>query len=152
MAFYFTIGTVVSLIRSQSENTNYVALFYKGALLLLVLTMVAFAFSIAKHDYAYILSINIFFVAFAVEFWGERFLVQSKWSELNESTLESFKLTPTELKIARLLAEGKDYQEVADALGRKVDSLYTHFSNIYKKTNTIDRTAFVMRFGAEVTK
>jgi DNA-binding NarL/FixJ family response regulator len=52
-------------------------------------------------------------------------------------------LTPRELEVLQLAAEGRSTSEIADALYLSSVTVKTHFQHIYKKLGARDRTAAV---------
>ena len=54
---------------------------------------------------------------------------------------EDFKLTPRELEVLRLLADGLSDREIADALGLRYRTVTSHVTNILTKFTVESRTA-----------
>lgn len=56
------------------------------------------------------------------------------------------KLTETELKVLRLMAEGYSKRDIAAKLQRSYNTIDTHFKNIYKKMNVSSAVQAVVQF------
>ena len=53
---------------------------------------------------------------------------------------DSADLTPTEIKVLRLICEGLEYSEIAERLGTKVGTTKTHVARILAKTGYANKT------------
>ena len=73
-------------------------------------------------------------------FWMER-ESQRRLIErlLQQSESADRKLTPTELKVARMLAEGAQNKEIADRLGLTESTVKNHLHAVYQKINVANR-------------
>ena len=60
--------------------------------------------------------------------------------------LNSFKLTSTELTVARLLLTDKNYNDIGDDLFISNSTARKHASNIYKKCNVSSINEFKSKF------
>jgi len=70
--------------------------------------------------------------------------VLDKFSELAKKEKPSHRLTPRELQILRLLADGKSNKELAAELFISEKTVKTHITHIFEKLNVRDRTEAVM--------
>jgi len=122
---------------------------FRGVLVLGVFTVVAISFALKNSELAYLTSMNVFFLSFAIDYW---LLTNQEKTGLIQGQarykLEDYGLTETELHVAHLFLQGFDVQGVADKLGKSTDSIYTHSKHIRRKTNTVDRTDLVIKFGS----
>ena len=90
---------------------------------------------------------GIHLVAFAPASWPERELIRSL--DLSESH-ERAPLTPRELEVLELAAEGEGARQIAAELVVSPSTVRTHFEHIYSKLGVRDRAAAVakaMRLG-----
>lgn len=55
------------------------------------------------------------------------------------------KLTPREIEILKLMAEGKTNKEIAFELKRSVQTVKTHIKNIFRKLRAADRAQAVAK-------
>ena len=55
-------------------------------------------------------------------------------------------LTPHELRILRMMADGYNYKTAAKALGVSVDGVSFHMKRIYEKLHVHSRTEAVVKF------
>ncbi len=55
-------------------------------------------------------------------------------------------LSPTEIKVARLVAQGKTNAEIADLLGRHEQTIKNCLSGAMRKLGARNRVEFVLRF------
>jgi two-component system NarL family response regulator len=70
---------------------------------------------------------------------GERYLPPATAARLVEA-MESERLTPRELDVLKLLAEGQRNREIADALGLAEPTVKIHVNNLLRKLQAKDRT------------
>ncbi len=70
---------------------------------------------------------------------GRRYLPPATAARLVEA-MESERLTPRELDVLKLLAEGQRNREIADALGLAEPTVKIHVNNLLRKLQAKDRT------------
>ena len=70
---------------------------------------------------------------------GQRYLPPSTAARLLEA-MESERLTPREIDVLKLLAEGKRNREIADTLGLAEPTVKIHVNNLLRKLQAKDRT------------
>lgn len=70
---------------------------------------------------------------------GKRYLPPATAARLVEA-MESERLTPRELDVLKLLAEGQRNREIADALGLAEPTVKIHVNNLLRKLEAKDRT------------
>jgi two-component system NarL family response regulator len=70
---------------------------------------------------------------------GQRYLPPATAARLVEA-MESERLTPRELDVLKLLAEGHRNREIADALGLAEPTVKIHVNNLLRKLQAKDRT------------
>jgi DNA-binding NarL/FixJ family response regulator len=63
-----------------------------------------------------------------------------------KATGETDQLTDRERELLTLMANGKHYKEVADALKISTDTVRSHIRRIYKKLQVHSRTEAVVKF------
>ena len=63
--------------------------------------------------------------------------------EVNASSIERFGMTPRELEILRLIAEGLSNREIAERLFVSENTVKTHSANLFSKLNARRRTQAV---------
>ncbi len=78
---------------------------------------------------------------------GEKLFPDST-PEVKIGMADSAELTPTEIKVLRLVCEGMEYSEIAEILGTKVSTTKTHVARILAKTGYANKT----RLAIAVTK
>jgi two-component system, NarL family, response regulator LiaR len=61
-----------------------------------------------------------------------------------------YHITPKEAKILNLLAKGKSYQEISDALFISIKTLKWHIHNIYKKLQADNRTEALNNYFGQI--
>lgn len=66
-----------------------------------------------------------------------------------KGTQETEQLTDRERELLSLMANGKHYKEVADALGISTDTVRSHIRRIYRKLHVHSRTEAVVKFLGE---
>ena len=70
---------------------------------------------------------------------GKRYLPPATAARLVEA-MESERLTPREVDVLKLLAEGQRNREIADALGLAEPTVKIHVNNLLRKLQAKDRT------------
>lgn len=152
LTIYYVIASVTGFIRILNSTKSVWVLFWKGVIVLTILALIAVNFTLENPQSVFLLNMNLFYLTFVFQFWSYRFQVNSERKkeeakkEMKDYGLKSFGLTEMELAIARHYLDGKDPQKTADALGVSKNSVNTHASNLYRKTNTVDRTSLVLKF------
>ena len=58
---------------------------------------------------------------------------------IEENQLKNYQITPRESDVAKLLAEGKSYREIAEDLFISLPTVKTHVTRIYEKLNVKNR-------------
>jgi DNA-binding CsgD family transcriptional regulator len=86
------------------------------------------------------------FEALGAPLWAQK--AQAELARVGGPTLSSGQLTPTELRIAHLVAEGKKNREVADALFISVKTVEANLSRIFHKLGVRSRTELAHRLTA----
>ncbi|MBL7932542.1 MAG: DNA-binding response regulator [Bacteroidia bacterium] len=69
--------------------------------------------------------------------------VPQKDFKLNEAELEKLGLSPREMEVLELMAEGLSNQEIAERLFLSLNTIKTHSTNLYVKLNVKRRTQAV---------
>jgi DNA-binding CsgD family transcriptional regulator len=83
------------------------------------------------------------FQALGAPLWGQR--ARDDLARVGGAVLPSTELTPTELRIAQLVGEGKRNREVADALFISVKTVEANLSRIFHKLGVRSRTELTRR-------
>jgi DNA-binding CsgD family transcriptional regulator len=79
--------------------------------------------------------------------WGQRALAEA--ARIGGRAPATDELTPSERRIAALVAEGRSNKEVADAVVVTVKTVETHLSRIYAKLGVRSRAELAHRFASE---
>ncbi|MGL6200508.1 MAG: helix-turn-helix transcriptional regulator [Lachnospiraceae bacterium] len=68
---------------------------------------------------------------------------EGRHAAIQDTLVSEYNLTERELEVARMLATGKSYQQVANALYISINTVRTHIKNIYKKTGITNQRTLV---------
>ena len=86
------------------------------------------------------------FEALGAPLWAQR--ARDDLARVGGAVLPSSELTPTEQRIAQLVAEGKTNREVAEALFISVKTVEANLSRIFHKLGVRSRTELTRRMAA----
>lgn len=165
ISIYFCVLTVRFLLtdtRIKTDKSPYKLMVYSGYIgIIFMATMPIVVFF---GDYQ-IINNSLVNVSFFLAFYAyiKHHLYQSRieyeilesvghfgYNQPLQKSLLQFGLTPAELNVAYLILNGKSYTEIGEAMYIVHGTASKHGSNIFKKTGTKNRTAFVKRFGGEI--
>ena len=124
------------------------------ALLMLLLRWLEFRFLVFEHQYEiYVGLIAVFFLLFGI--WlankitkpkektiivEKEIRISSEQFVLNESELESRKISKRELEVLTLMAEGLSNNEIAERLFVSLNTVKTHSAKLFEKLEVKRRT------------
>ncbi|WP_028973676.1 response regulator transcription factor [Spirochaeta cellobiosiphila] len=104
---------------------------------LLPITIKKFQFGLGFYPLFYLL-VNLFFLRFISNFVYFPKLAEKR-IPYNSNHDNIYSLTKRELEIADLILEGRSYREISEQLIISQETVKTHISNIYKKTNVSNK-------------
>lgn len=124
-----------------SRLVNFLLFFFPIVVIdLLPITIRRFQFGLGLYPLFYLL-VNLFFLRFISNFVYFPKLDRNKTFQNSSDNIYS--LTKRELQIANLILKGKSYKDISEELVIAQETVKTHISNIYKKTNVSNKIELV---------
>ena len=120
----------------------------------LIMALGAFVLQWLEYRYAvHYFSTQIYIVAIALLFCGLGIWVGHRLTgrkdatpfERNEQALAALRISPREVEVMELLAQGHSNQEIADRLFVSANTVKTHLKNLYGKLEVARRTQAVSK-------
>lgn len=121
---------------------NFLLFFFPILIIdLLPITIKRFQFGLGLYPLFYLL-VNLFFLRFISNFIYFPKLDRKKTHQ-NSNDDNIYSLTKRELQIANLILKGHSYKDISEDLVIAQETVKTHISNIYKKTNVSNKIELV---------
>lgn len=143
----FILKSIVSTFTKKrvrvmySRLVNFLLFFFPVLIIdLLPITLTRFQFGLGIYPLFYLL-VNLFFLRFVSNFIYFPKLDRSRPGVKSKNNIYS--LTKREFQIAKLIVDGKSYKDISEELVIAQETVKTHISNIYKKTNVSNKIGLV---------
>lgn len=143
----FILKSIVSTFTKKNVRSmynrliNFLIFFFPVLIIdLLPITLKRYQFGLGLYP-AFYLFVNLFFLRFISNF------VYFPKLDRKISTVKCkdniYSLTKREIQIANLLVEGKSYKDISEELTIAQETVKTHISNIYRKTNVSNKVGLI---------